>query len=358
NGRNQALNAKVEVGDGLITIHSRSGPAIGGRNPDYRKAVEKILLRLKWEDISPSIYLDSRPSLSMSSADRLIVAEGSLVGDEKQQFNQIVRAMNSVPGSSSKGAYRRIEMRTPYLPAYALASIIDASYDRKLSEQEKRQVTRADMLAAIAEVGGKAGKLRHHRFKEATGYTLLTPDGDELPPKEVYGVALSIALRMHITPQHISSGHTKTPFKQMVALGFDILDRPPHKTGNLKVASTSSAAAAATNDLPADEEEQRWAEGDIRIVKHLRSERRRNSKASQEKRKAVIEKHGRLICERCENDFIDLYGPITARGCFDIHHTIPLSEMNEGHETKLTDLQCLCASCHRATHHEMALGKG
>lgn len=348
-------NARVEVGDGVIVVHSRSGPKSTGRNPDYRPAVETILRRLAGEKISPAIYLDSQPTRGMAEADRLVMPEGSLAGDVSEQFNQIVRAMNAIEGSASNGAYRRFEMRTPYLPAYALASIIDGSYDRELSEDEKRQVTRSDMIAAIAEVCGDAGKLRYHRFRDATGYALLTPEGEELPPKEVFGVALSIALRMHITPQHIASGPGKTPFKHMRALKFDILDRPPGGNHSRKSASTA-AAAAAVDGLPADAEELRWAEGDLRIVKHLRTERRRNSKAASTKRKSVIAEHGRLVCERCENDFVDIYGPEVAAGCFDIHHTIPLSEMGDSHETELKDLECLCATCHRAAHREMALG--
>lgn len=40
--------------------------------------------------------------------------------------------------------------------------------------------------------------------------------------------------------------------------------------------------------------------------------------------------------------------------CIEIHHhATAVAEMGEGHSTRLEDLQCLCANCHRYTHRIM-----
>ena len=35
-------------------------------------------------------------------------------------------------------------------------------------------------------------------------------------------------------------------------------------------------------------------------------------------------------------------------------YTLQVGKMAEGHVTRLADLQCLCANCHRIVHREMA----
>ena len=36
--------------------------------------------------------------------------------------------------------------------------------------------------------------------------------------------------------------------------------------------------------------------------------------------------------------------------CIEVHHKKPISEMVEGETTKLDDVECLCANCHRIVH--------
>lgn len=120
---------------------------------------------------------------------------------------------------------------------------------------------------------------------------------------------------------------------------------------------SAEEALSELGGVPHNEEEQSWAEGDVRIVQHLKLERVRNSQAVKSKREAVRLAHdGRLACEHCDIDWYEHYGPEVVEGIFDIHHTIPLSQMDEGHETVIGDLLCLCANCHRIEHRRMALG--
>jgi hypothetical protein len=109
--------------------------------------------------------------------------------------------------------------------------------------------------------------------------------------------------------------------------------------------------------LPSEPEDRRYAEGDPRMVDHFRIERRRNPQVVAAKRAAVRAANGgRLVCEApmCTADWYAHYSPEVAEAIFDVHHTVPLAAMKPNHQTKIADLLCLCANCHRAEHRRMA----
>ncbi|MFI2758208.1 HNH endonuclease [Streptomyces echinatus] len=55
-----------------------------------------------------------------------------------------------------------------------------------------------------------------------------------------------------------------------------------------------------------------------------------------------------LRCEVCEFDFARTYGELGA-GYIEVHHVTPLHVCGS-RETRLDDLACLCANCHRMCH--------
>ncbi len=55
-----------------------------------------------------------------------------------------------------------------------------------------------------------------------------------------------------------------------------------------------------------------------------------------------------LRCEVCAFDFAQAYGDL-GDGYIEVHHTTPL-HVSGVRETKLDDLACLCANCHRMCH--------
>ena len=48
-------------------------------------------------------------------------------------------------------------------------------------------------------------------------------------------------------------------------------------------------------------------------------------------------------------DFFKIYGE-HGKGYIECHHLKPVSKMNEGDETKLSDLSLVCSNCHRMIH--------
>lgn len=95
--------------------------------------------------------------------------------------------------------------------------------------------------------------------------------------------------------------------------------------------------------------ELEWVEGDLKLIAHFRRERAYG--LSDAKKSAFIQQHGKLFCEICQFDPIAVYKEPIASACIEVHHReLAVSKMAIGHKTKLADLQCLCANCHRFVH--------
>lgn len=76
--------------------------------------------------------------------------------------------------------------------------------------------------------------------------------------------------------------------------------------------------------------------------------RERDPKLRARKIAEVQERRLRLRCEVCAFDFASTYGELGA-GYIEVHHVTPL-HVSGTRETKLDDLACVCANCHRMCH--------
>lgn len=362
--RGRILDAKVEVGDDHIVLHSRSGPETGGRNPHYRRALVVILGRLAREGIAPEVFLDSTPARKARPAlgDRRLASQVELLIDPTDAANLLIRRSNA--GSRSHGAWRRLLMRTPTMPDFALTSILDgtvASRPTPLPTAALRQVERRHLDLAIDELA--RGEERHTRFNVATTYAvldgdgtpLLTHEGTPLPPKKVFGIALSEALQTYIGPNDFSSG--EVIFGVMADHGLRIVplsEVEATRVGRVREGAGSGAGGAPTGngEPPPPDDETRWLEGHPKVRSHVIRER--SDPARRAFKARFLAQHKRYFCQCSEQDYLEAYGEF-AQGCFEVHHqAVKVSNMAPGHETSLDDLRLLCANCHRATHREMA----
>ena len=92
------------------------------------------------------------------------------------------------------------------------------------------------------------------------------------------------------------------------------------------------------------------AEGSPKLVAHLRRERKPALAAA--KRRAMIDLLGHLQCERCAIVPSEALGP-HGDAVIEVHHAATqIAGMKSGHVTRLADLVCLCANCHRIVHRE------
>lgn len=339
-----ALDARGEIHDFGLILHSRSG-ARGGpdvRNTDYAPAFRLILKRIAGADLPiTGIWVDSARVQDLPLADRLVLSSGELARDPEGSFSLASRRMGLVASARARsGGNRnkrlRIGVATPVSPV-RLMSIIGARKAESLPVSDSRlpaatleQVAADDIWHAIQELRSGAP----HAFGSSTIYDLVTDEGDRLPPKAVFGLAATRALGFEVRPEHFSAGFSQPCFRILLQGGYSIVPK----------------VALADRKIPP--EERTWREGEKRLSLHARRER--GSGLAAAKKADFRRRNGRLVCERCGLDPQDTYGSPHGEACIEVHHArTQVNEMDGPHETRLEDLQCLCANCHRYVHHAL-----
>ena len=376
----KALDADIELDGQAVILHSRGG-ATGGRPPrntEYQVALNFLIPRLmrdhQW---IRSILIDSAKAhrRAPSPAGRILMTRKEVEAISSPEevvrlARKRARDFGQPPGAKGGNSTKQLRIETGWSHAALRAGLnlrihapstkqsgTGPRLDRALTADEQRRVTEADIDAAVATLlGGDDAS----NFAASRDYDLLTAEGDRLAPKKVFGRALELAgVVSDANPYHFSAGWSQPCFQLLQAAGYDILSKAEaaaeaaRRRRRARQAKAEIDKAAATVGI--DPEERRWIEGDKRMATHLRTERKRSGKAAAAKRAQVRAKHdGRLACEHCSTDWYAVYPNAIAEAIFDVHHTIPLKDMDEGHETKLEDLLCLCANCHRAVHRQMA----
>lgn len=204
----------------------------------------------------------------------------------------------------------------------------------RLPAAQLRKVQSAHIDAAVATLLSGEDALN---FANSTDYDVLTPDNIRLAPKKVFGLALKHALGIEAFPGHFASGYGDPCFQLIEAAGYPIVS---------KTDPTPNGRDPIDPDLAA-------AEGNQKLVKHLKRERKPALAAA--KRRAMVEELGHLACERCDVVPSQLLGP-HGDAVIEVHHAnVQVADMAQGHVTRLADLQCLCANCHRIVHRELAI---
>ena len=206
-------------------------------------------------------------------------------------------------------------------------------HDRELPSAAFDPVGEDHIWRAVQELITQGAE---HSFGESSDYDVVLDGGARLPPKAVFGVAAAKALGFEVQPWHFQGGLGTRCFSAIRSAGYRILrkgDAPP------------------SDDVPGDPEVRVWIEGDRRLVTHLRLERA--SGLGPAKRREMKRRWGYLFCEKCELDPRAAYGPEVGDACIEVHHTRPLSSVSGRRETKLEDVICVCANCHRVIHYEL-----
>ena len=101
------------------------------------------------------------------------------------------------------------------------------------------------------------------------------------------------------------------------------------------------------NDVDITEDDEGFPEGKKKLRVHICRER--NYKVIKEAKDRYKDKHGKLICQICAFDFEERYGKI-GTDFIEGHHTIPVSELNDGDKTKVEDIVLVCSNCHKMLH--------
>jgi putative restriction endonuclease len=95
------------------------------------------------------------------------------------------------------------------------------------------------------------------------------------------------------------------------------------------------------------EDDMGFEEGKKKLKQHI--VRERNPQVIKLAKQHFKEIHGKLFCEICSFDFFERYGEI-GEDFIEGHHTIPVSELEEGQKTKIEDIALVCSNCHKMLH--------
>lgn len=86
-----------------------------------------------------------------------------------------------------------------------------------------------------------------------------------------------------------------------------------------------------------------------RILTRTHRYRERDPSLVKRKKERVLAMNGSISCEVCGFDFGSVYGD-RGDGFIECHHTKPVSELEPGGRTNLSDLALVCSNCHRMIH--------
>jgi hypothetical protein len=332
-----ALDARFTVHDSAtIIFHSRSGAkAKNPRNSQYEVGLRLLLQRLA-ATATPidSVLVDSSRVQSLPIEQRRILTTDEAGLPPNEMYALLASRMKSVgqdAASSGGNSTRkiRIKLGADYAASDLLVRLNSASERLPASTLEK--VTAEDLLDAVDQL--LAGV--EHPFGPSTDYDVLLDTGERLPPKAVFGVAATRALGFKVLPGHFTAGIDSPCFQALDAAGYKIVPKD-----------------APSPLVPSDAADLEWLEGTPKLRAHMKKERASGLAAA---KKAEFKRiHGKLFCELCNMDAAAVYGDVAGEACIEAHHSeTQVQEMGQGHKTKLSHLQCLCANCHRVTHRKM-----
>lgn len=254
------------------------------------------------------------------------------------------------PGQVERNAMRQVRRLSPVsaqeldrvlgTAAVASGSDGDRRSQERLPAELLKQATPDLIFASVAALLDGAP----HGFGESTEYDLITDEGQRLPPKAVFGLALSRALDREILPKHFSAGEDSVCFRLLREAGYRIAlkgEEPP-----------------ATAEFEFDHDDtppEVYPEGTRVLKQHIGRERK--PAVGRAKKAEFVKKHGRLYCEMCRADPVTVYGSEHGEACIEVHHArVQVRDMPVNHGTLLEDLQCLCANCHRFVHRLLRRG--
>lgn len=339
------LDAHFELHGSSIVFRSRGGTkGKNARNIDYTPALRLLMTRLASSGHAvQKAWVDSRPVQSIPLAERVILDSSDAGTPVAEQVSRMATRMQTIGREvTSRSAHgnstRKIrlavvdgaDVRELIGFIKAVPSKKDVRSDERLPVSELAKVSAEHLWRSVALLlDGYNG----HAFKESEDYDVLLPDGTRLAPKAVFGIALTEVIGYEAKPKHFTGGVNTPCFRAITAAGYQIVPKG------------EKVMVAATQELA----DQEWSEGSATLRKHLRRER---APGLREAKKAEFRRthDGRLFCQRCQDDFVAQYGP-HADACIEVHHrSVHVAEMQEGHKTRLNDLECLCANCHRVEH--------
>lgn len=156
----------------------------------------------------------------------------------------------------------------------------------------------------------------------------LVLNGKRYPPKYVLSLATKFA-NGHVHPS--SRFNAVEARNYFLGRNYVVIDR-----------------RAEAEEIVVDEDEESSSpEGRERYRQHRHLER--DGTIPKKAKARRLADTGKLECEVCRMDFVDMYGPMGV-GFIEAHHTKPVSTLSGKEKSKVSDLALVCSNCHRMLH--------
>lgn len=295
------MDARFEVIDRHVIVHSRGGAkGSGALNADYTPALLAMLERLQRHGVPVlGAWVDSSTVQMMPLEERSILPETERTATAQRMLGIMSARMKDVradqPSKARGGnSTKRIRIATGFAgPDDGLIRLLggvpvgtDLRSRERLPAATLERATPEFVWCAVRSLADGKAK---HRFGPSTDFDLVADEDLRLPPKAVFGVALSLALGEPVLPKHFTGGEGSACFRMLRLAGFPVVRK-----------GTSHPLNEPEDDTGGAEDSQNWKEGGKHLAIHLKSERARG--LSQAKKDQQRRQRGRLICERCGLD--------------------------------------------------------
>ena len=350
NDSGEPMDAHYEIPSrGTLILHSSGGKirTSCARNTEYGSALRMLLERINQSNlVLKGVWVGSERVQDVPLEDRRIYSDRDVSLTPEELFAALTKRMavvscNSEDLRSRSNSTRRIRFDFTGEPheVRIIRMLGWGRVNKSFGIKERIPSTELNRVTAY-QIWQAVDVLLHgsvkHPFRESTHYDVIAETGEYLPPKAVFGLAVSEALGFKLLPEHFAAGNGTQCFNAIRAAGLEIVPK-------VKVPSIRGLAT--------DIDERTWIEGRLRLATHLLRERAAG--LASEKKATFRKVHGRLQCERCGLDPKETYKAECGDACIEVHHSTPLEEIDSQRATRLDDLICLCANCHRVVHCEL-----
>lgn len=342
------IDAYFEMQGRELILHSRGGAkgTPNAQNTDYGPGLSFLLERIYQSGLKLlGVWVDSNRVKLLPKGQRLILFPEDTELSPTELFTKLsdrMAAFARKPNSRGSGN-RNKRLRFAFagnLSGEWIAWIAGRGQIDAVSSQEKKLpaavlnlVSDNHIINAVQRLLSQSVK---HSFGQSRLYDVITYDGVRLPPKTVFGLAATEALGFEVRSHHFVGGQGTPCFNAIIAADYRIV----RKDESLE-----------SESVPLNPNDREWVEGSPKLVTHFRRER--NSGIAGRKKEEFKREHGRLLCECCKLDPVVEYGQNVGEACIEVHHKIPLANLQPASSTRLRDLMCVCANCHRVIHRKL-----
>jgi 5-methylcytosine-specific restriction protein A len=339
------LHARIDAVEGVVTLHSRGGSTGGKppRNEGYAEALIAICERASSGSALESVLLDSAPARRLPKAQRVLISRAEietldgagLAKTIRTRMRRFGQAKGVTGGNSTKQIRFEFSIEDK--------AIIDLL---RLKAADTDGLDSDGFLATVAGLPegefSTADFIVEYRTQHPAEWSFL---------EQRHGVGGKGAGQHRTVFTHVA--HRLSALAKRGELQKLDYRPAPDWWGNGVVRYWRQASSEPVSSIEIIAVDQEYREGSLRLKSHLRRERHWG--LAKKKKAHFIAAHGKLICQRCNLIPSEALGAAYGDAVIEVHHaSVAVSAMTPDHRTTLSDLQCLCANCHRLVHAEMS----